>query len=136
MHTHRFPRSPASTYLFLGLVCLGMLVTSLNSACTRSQRVETIQTSLLAVTSARDGFTTWDRVHQQTIVDAATSKEQGLALLADYREKRRPWIERFEVAFRALAVAATQTDEVSLSAAVALATELVQAIEDLIKGSK
>jgi DNA/RNA-binding domain of Phe-tRNA-synthetase-like protein len=104
------------------------------SACDRSQRVDTIHSTLIAVNAARDGFTAWDRQHQQTLVAAAVTRETAEQSVSSYRDGRRHVVDGFEVTYRALAVAATQTDDVSLSAALTTATELIDKISDMIGG--
>lgn len=134
MYEHRrFPRAPVG-YIFLSTVCLMLFVTMTMSACSRNQRVDTIHTTLIAVNSARDGFTAWDRQHQQALVAAATSREAAEQSVASYHDNRRPVVDGFEVTYRALAVAATQTDEISLSAAITTANDLIEKVRSMIGG--
>jgi len=123
---------PLSVYFVLLPVLLCLFMGSVS--CTKNKRADTLRQSVLAVNAARDGFSTWDRAHQQSIVDAATSREDGEAKLANYRDRRRPVVDGFEVAYRALAVAATQVDDPSLTAAIAKATELIDAVKQLTGG--
>lgn len=127
----RFPRSPIPTFL---LLFIGMLASGPLMACSKNQRVDTIHTTLLAVNSARDGFTAWDAQHQQALVAAATTREAAEQTVASYHDSRRPVVDGFEVAYRALAVAATQTDELSLSAALTTASELIDKVRSMIGG--
>lgn len=76
------------------------------AGCGPSARDRALSTTLLAVNSARDGFIVWDRQHQNTIIDAATSAEDGEATLGAYRERRTGVMQAFEIAYRALAVGA------------------------------
>jgi outer membrane murein-binding lipoprotein Lpp len=124
----------AVTAYFLSLVCVALFATSLMSACTKSQRVDTLRSTVVSVNAARDGFIAWDREHQQSIVDHAASREDGAAALATYRTKREPIMITFEVAYRALAVAATQTDDLSLKSALSVSGDLIDAIKALMKG--
>jgi hypothetical protein len=105
---------------------------ALAGACTKNERTDTLRASLIAVNAARDGFTTWDRQHQQALAESATTREAGEAALERYREQRKPVISGFEVAYRALAVAATQTDDPSLQRALAGSKDLVDAVKQLI----
>lgn len=125
---HRHP--PTSAILSLSLICMAMMISSIS--CTKNERIETLHASLIAVNSARDGFVAWDLPHQQAIVEAATSHEQGAAALAAYQAKRKPVVDGFEVAYRAIALAATQTDDLSLQAALATAGDLIAAVKRLI----
>lgn len=103
-------------------------------ACTKSQRVDTIHATVVAVDAARDGFTSWDLAHQQALVDASASRDDATKAVAEYRLKQAQIVNGFEVAYRALAVAATQTDEPSLKAALAAASDLIDAIKRLKGG--
>lgn len=120
--------------VFAMLACMALLGCMLQSSCTKSQRTDTLRTSLISLNAARDGFTSWDRDHQQQIVDQSDSRDEALKALESYRDRRKPVAESFEVAYRALALAATQTDEPSLNAAIASSRELIDAVKALIGG--
>lgn len=124
-------KSPIAIY-FLSLVCLALFTTSTMSACNKSQRTDTLHAALVSVNAARDGFIAWDREHQQTIVDQASTKEDAFKALESYRTARQPVMDSFEVAYRALALAATQTDDPSLQAALALSGDLIDAVKKLM----
>lgn len=115
----------------LTLLALCLLLQG-SAGCTRSQRETTLHATLVSVNAARDGFSSWDREHALAIVDAAKTREQATTEVSAYREWRQQITASFEVAYRLLAVAATQTDKPSLDAAVAHAGALVEAIEKLI----
>lgn len=126
-HHRRFPQFS----FFIAVTCTMLFVTSLMSACTSGQRKDTLHATLLSVNAARDGFTAWDSDHQQRIVETADSREVAETSLSDYRAKRTPVINGFELTYRVIAMAATQSDEVSLKAALAKAGELIDAINKL-----
>jgi len=127
----RLPRAPNIAYVVLFLVCMALTAVSATTGCTKNQRVESIHASLVAVNAARDGFASWDNDQQQAIVAHATTREEATKALAEYRENRLKVSADFEVAYRLLAVAATQTDDLSLSAALTEASKLVEAIKKL-----
>lgn len=127
MTRHRLPAAPIGSYLVMFLVC--MITTISLLACTQDQRQSTIRNTLVTVNAARDGFTTWDRSQQDQIVKDATSREEGVAKLTAYRAERADVVADFEIVYRALAVAATQVDELSLKNAQAAASELIAAID-------
>lgn len=104
-------------------------------SCNKNQRAKSIHATLVAVDAARDGFVAWDREHQQALVDKATSREEGVAALEQYRGRRQVVVDGFEVTYRALAVAATQTDEPSLKAALEQAAQLLLTITQLRGGT-
>lgn len=116
------PKTPAAI-----AILLAMLV----AACSQNERVSTLHATIIAVNAARDGFTAWDRDHQQSLVTAATTREDAEKAIAEYRVAQTKIVSGFEVAYRALAVAATQTDDLSLKAALTAAAELLDAIQKL-----
>lgn len=105
---------------------LVMLV--LSPACSGHQRTKTLSAALSAVNAARDGFLAWDKQHQLELVKAGASRDEIDKALADYHGKREPVVAAFEVVYRAIAVAATQSDGPSLSAALEKAKQLHEAL--------
>ncbi len=123
---------PALTlYLMTFAACIALAAVP---SCTKNTRLTTIQASLVTVNAARDGFVVWDRQHQSSIVDAATTREDAIAKIDAYRKEREKTLHAFETVYRVLAIAATQTDEPSLKSALAQSAELVQAIKKLTGG--
>lgn len=119
-------------YLGVFFACVGLAALP---ACTGSQRSKTLRASVLAVNAARDGMLVYDATHQKAIVDKATSREEGERELAAYYTKRTPVVAAFEVAYRALAVAATANDDPSYRAALAAAKSALDALQALTGGS-
>ena len=115
--------------LSLFVMCLMVLVAS---SCTPNKRTKTLHATLVAVNAARDGFTAWDREHQASLARTLPSREAIDQALDAYHAKRRPVVDSFEVAYRALAVAATQTDDMSLKTALDGARELLTALQKLV----
>jgi nitrogen fixation/metabolism regulation signal transduction histidine kinase len=118
--------------VFLSLICGALFMTSVMSACSKTQRTDTIHASLIALNAARDGLTEWDRVHQHDIIDTSKTREEATTTLAAYRARRDSVVAGFEVAYRALALAATQNDDPSLHAALLAATTIVESVKSLI----
>lgn len=124
---------PAILMLFITSYIGGMLV---SSACTKSQRTDTIRVAILSVNAARDGLIEFDRQHQIDLVDHATSREDAQAKLAAYRAERNKTLQIddrgdpqvFVVVYQALAFAAVENDQPSLTAALKMAKEVVDAI--------
>lgn len=108
-----------------------LLVTIGLTGCGGNQRQRALKTSLTAINAARDGFEKWDETQQQKIVAEATSKEAGRAALDEFRAKRDKIFVAFEVAYRAIAGAALQDDELSLKTAQKMANEVIDAISKL-----
>lgn len=127
-------RAPAQAY-FMAIVCALLLGLSLGSACGQSQRQDTLRASVVSVNAARDAFTHWDLDHQKAILARATTRDEYQTKIAEYRSLQHKIETGFTVAYRALALAATQTDELSLSAGVKAAGDLVAAVKDLIQGA-
>lgn len=128
-------RPPPGMLVGLLMMCIALFVSSTMASCTKSKRSDTIRASLIAVNAVRDGFVAWDHAQQALLVDHAASKEEARAALNAYRDKRSDIVTGFEVAYRALAVAATQNDEVSLKAALAESAELINEVRILIGGA-
>jgi hypothetical protein len=131
VHNYRLGRPPLPACLLLFVVLMGLSVSSM-TACNQNQRNDTIHASLLTVNAARDGYVSWDLDQQKAIIAAAASRDNAVAAIAKYRETRQATLNRFELAYRLLAVAATQTDSLSLSAALSQAGDLVDAISTLL----
>lgn len=123
---------PHSAFVVLFLACMTLFAMSLS--CSKSKRTDTLRASVIGVNAARDSFTTWDRQHQQQIVEDAKTREEAEGALTTYRDRRKVVVDGFEIAYRALAVAATQTDDPSLKIALTSSGELVGAVQRLIEG--
>lgn len=115
---------------------IGIAVVVGTSSCSASKRQDTIRATLVGLNSARDGYTRWDLQHQKAIVEKATSREEGETKLSTYRERQATVVSSFEIAYRTLALAATQTDDPSLSAALTVSAELLEALRTLMGGSR
>lgn len=113
------------------LACF-VAVVAVGTACGPNKRAQTITTALTTVNAARDGFLAWDSSHQKALVDSATSREEAEASVAHYYERRKPVTDLLVLVYRALAVAATQNDEYSLSAALGKSAELAAALRELM----
>lgn len=129
----RLPSPPMNPVCFILVwACVVLFVSSVS--CSKSTRTDTLRASVVAVNAARDGFASWDRQHQQEIVEHAPTREEAEGALTTYRDRRVPVVDGFETAYRALAIAATQTDDPSLKSALAVSGELVDAIKRLMGG--
>lgn len=124
-------RSPWPAYFALFAVCMALFGASVMVSCSKNQRIETLKATLVSVNAASDGFVAWDHQHQQTIVNTATSLEQGQHAFAAYRDRRQAIVDGLKVTYQAIAVAATQMDEPSLNAALAQAAALIASIKKL-----
>jgi hypothetical protein len=102
------------------------------AACGASARDQAIHATLVSVNAARDGFSEWDRRKQQSIVEAATSLDDGKAKLVDYRRKREPVVDGFVATYRAIAIAAVVSDDpTSLATLLEVARRLSEALVGL-----
>lgn len=109
------------------------------AACGASAREQihgaALNTSYIAVTSAQAGFESWDQSHQDSIVNAATSYEAGVAALEAYWKQQVTVVNAFEAAYRAIAAAALASDDAHALIRVKRAYEqLVLALQVLTKG--
>lgn len=94
-------------------------------------RQKALQTSLVALNAARDGFLSWDGNHQQQIVREATSLENGQAALSEYRTRRESVVQGFTVAYSALAAAALEKSAAMILEAATAAKEVYTLIKML-----
>lgn len=131
----RYRGSPVTAY-FMAIVCGVLLCSSLTAACTQNKRADTIHAAILAVSDAREGFTTWDLQHQHVIVQSSASREDATARVAQYRAKQAKVVATFEVVFKALGLAATQNDDLSLTQALRDADDLLASVKALRKGEE
>lgn len=120
-----------SSWPLAAVIALGLAIISIASSCTKNQRVTTIRASLVTVNTARDEFVSWDLEHQRALLLESKTRDEALAKVAAYEDKRRKAVDGFEIAYRALALAATQTDGPSLTAAMSAVKELYEAIAKL-----
>lgn len=111
-----------------------VLILGLVAACNGSQRQKTLRATLVGMNAARDGLVVFDKSHQLAIVEKATTREDGEQQLAAYRAKRAPVVDGFELAYRLLALAATQNDDPSLKAALEASKSMLEAIRSLTGG--
>jgi hypothetical protein len=121
---------PLSVYPILLLALLLLFISSVS--CAKNKRNDSLRQAVIAVNAARDGFTQWDLEYRKGIIDKATSRAEAEGALAKYDERKKPVVNGIEFAYRALAVAATQTDEPSLQDALTAASELVDSFKKLM----
>ena len=119
------------TWPLAAIISLGLAIISVGSAYTKNQRLSTIHASLVSVNTARDEFASWDLEHQRRLLQEAATREEALAKIGTYEDRRRVVEHSFELAYRALALAATQADEASMSAAVSSVRSLDESIGKL-----
>jgi hypothetical protein len=93
------------------------LLAQLLMAC-GGHRQKALATALAGVDGARDGFVQWDDAYQSEVVLTAKSYEEGLALLATYREQREHVVTAFELAYQALATAALSDEDTTFEVAM------------------
>ena len=131
----RKTNQPLVKLLAIYLVALFALASlSTSAGCGPSAREKTLSTTLLGVNGARDGFLAWEDKHENAIIDACNlptcTLEQGEAKLAAYRAKAVVVVEAFEVAYRAIALAALDKNA-SLPEVINAAVKLYAAVEAL-----
>lgn len=112
---------------------IALLLAFVLAACGANARDTTIKDTFVLLNAARDGFESWNKSHEATIVANAASVPDGQAKLAAYRKKVQPILDGAEAAYDALKLAAAATDQVSLDNAVAAAANLVATITAIKK---
>jgi len=119
------PLCPLSVYLLIFMACIATF------ACT-NKRMQVLRGTVVALNAAREGFTAWDNHHQTQIVDRSISRKDAQDKIDIYLDKRELIIKSFAVAYQAVAVAATQVDDLSLTAALAASQGLFDALHALM----
>lgn len=123
-----------STLTTLAALCFVIQLGTMVSACSKNKRYEVISATVIVVDTAHDGFHTWDTVRQEKILDESPTREVFTAKINAHRAERDRMRLAFKTVYRALALAATQNDDPSLTGALAQASELVEAIKKLTGG--
>jgi hypothetical protein len=128
-------RKPSARTLLLVAYAIAIvaIVAFILSACGASHRDRTIKATLASVNAVRDDFIAIDGRAQLAIVEAASTREEGAARLAIYREKRDIIVQGFVVVYKAIATAATTSGEPSVSAMLDAAKKLQAATEAVRK---
>lgn len=120
--------SPSQAVFAAIVLILTMLA---GQGCGANARQQALRTALTGLNAARDGFVVWDDIHQQSIVDKATSLEDGQAKLRDYRAGREKIVLGFEAAYKLLAIAALEPDVRNILTAVAALKSLYGTLRSL-----
>jgi hypothetical protein len=100
-----------------------------------NQRHTALTASLVTVNTARDTFVEWDRAHQLALVHEATSREQIVARLDEYRKKREGVVRAFAFVYAKLAKAFADDTEDATKGALAVAKNLVDTIQAMKPGA-
>lgn len=114
-----------NTLLYVGLAHVAV------TAAGCAGRDALLSKTLAGVNAARDGFAPYDKDHQAEIVEAAKTREEGVAALSDYRAKRNKVTVAFVAAYGAIAAASVDLTDESLTKAAFAARDLVSALRAL-----
>lgn len=106
------------------------------AACSATAYQHALDVSLASLNAARDSFTTWDKEHQTELVEAATTKEEAKASLAEYRKTRARVTAAFIAAYGAIAVASVKADAASITAAGEAVVTVYTELKKLFPGMK
>lgn len=120
-------RQPASPLRRIGLLLLFAFAVA---ACATSTRNKTLSIALTAVDASAAAFTSYNRSHQEALVDEAQSYDDGLSRLNAWHQQREPVLDSIRVAYRLIA-AATLDKDASLADVIAAVESLVGAVEQL-----
>jgi hypothetical protein len=91
--------------------------------------------TLSGLNTARDGFVTWDMSHQSDLVEKAVTLEDGQNKLREYRQSREKVVYAFEVAYKALAIAALDPSTVTVATVITAAKDVYDLIVLLKNGA-
>ena len=100
-----------------------------------NERMQTIHASVLSVNTALDELATWDLAHRRELLDQSSSREEFIAKQAAYDDKFGRIQEARVIVYKALTIAATQTDTPSLAAALDAVKALLDSIVTLKGGT-
>jgi len=103
-------------------------------ACAAPQRVETLQTAQIVITTAANGLIVYDKPHEVELANTGTP-DQAAAALTAYRAKRKRFDAALAVAANALIIAGTLNDQPSVDGLKKAIAEMATAYQDL-KGIK
>lgn len=112
----------------IGALGLTFVVTATTSACSASQRTQTLDGVYTATLAAGSAFAAYDGAHQQSIVATGSDKPTVDAQLAAWRAEQVKILELFVACYQAVDAANKANTDASVagavSAAAALAAEL------------
>lgn len=106
------------------------------TACGASQRQDTIKTALVGVDASRDAFLAFEHTAEQAIIAKASSAADGTTKLAAFQADRAKINNLFNVAYHAIAAAATANSDQSVASMQAAIALLVAAVTPYLGGSK
>jgi hypothetical protein len=112
----------------LGFLLAFLWLTSLSS-CAENTKLKVIRTSLISVDAARVGMETFDRAYQLSLIDKAKTRDEALAAIQAYRDKRAVLIEAFTLTYKALAAAALDPTDLNYLDALRQANEIIEAVK-------
>lgn len=118
----------------LGAIFAIAAVAMVMQGCGGDSRGRALRGTLAAVDAAAAGFGEWDGRRQLEIVDGAETREAAEAELAAYRARRETVLLAFEVAYRAVAVAALDDGRDTLADAIEAAQAAFSLAEGLRSG--
>jgi hypothetical protein len=98
-------------------------------------RQQTLLATLITVDATKDAFVAFDRAHQDAIVDAATSKDEAKAKVAEWRKTQQRIASLFEAAYDALHAAVVASDDQSLASMEKAVAAALQAVADAKKAA-
>jgi hypothetical protein len=117
------------------IVALLLLLGACAQGCAPTTRASTINATKAAYEVSASALTSYSTEHQETIVDQATSAEDGKAKLAAFRAKRDQARKALAIASAAIAVAAALNDDPSLVGMQKAMQQVLDAFIQLTQGA-
>lgn len=130
--------SGAALSLVMLLVCATAIPTAV-TACSGTQRTDTINAALVTVDAARDGLVAYDAKAQFALVGSAASRDDATGKLAAYRNARDAATGPaglLATAYRAIAAAATANDDPSIAGMKSAIAQFLSTVAPYLGGSK
>lgn len=133
-HMHSHIRAFVTFHLVALVTIVALLQLQGCSGGSVSQRNKTLTAELSTLNGAAAGFEVWQQDHQHQIVASSTTREESDRRIAEFRNARDLVLDSFRLAYKLLAIAATQADDRSLKDAVVAAAKAVEDAEKLTGG--
>lgn len=130
--TMTIPPPPVRWFLKLALLLISIgVIGSTLAACGANARQAELRATMMGLNAASDALVRLDARHQDELVRAATSLEDGVAKLTAYKAARDRLLDLFAAAYHAIATAAVlQPTTSQVAAAVDSARQAMEAWDE------
>ncbi len=117
------------TIICLLLASLCAILSAL-SGCGPSMKQKALRNSMVVLNATLAGAEEYDRAHQIEIIDKGKSKEDVVAKLTAYRDRRELVITSFIAAYRALGMAAMDPTDLNVKNALKIVEGVITTVKE------